>query len=80
MKRVDYVGHAGTWDSVVVHGDLRKPEFMVYYVKNGQVIAAAGMDRDKDTAALIELFAMPRAWTPQDLGDHPAEVLARSDE
>ena len=26
------------------------------YVKNGRVVAAVGLDRDQDTAALIELF------------------------
>ena len=29
-------------------GDLEKPEFLAYYVKDGRVLAAAGLDRDKD--------------------------------
>lgn len=77
LKRVDYVGHAGEWDDVVVHGDLARPEFLAYYVKGGVVAAAAGMDRDEDTAALIELFDQRRDWTPDELGERPAALLAK---
>ncbi len=76
LKRVDYIGHASNWEDVVVHGDLDRPEFLAYFVKNGIVVAAAGMDRDQDTAALLELFDIRRDWTPADLGERPASVLA----
>ncbi len=76
MKRLDYVGHAAAWDSVVLHGDLDKPEFLAYYVKDGHVAAAAGLGRDGDTAALIELFAHRRDWQAAELGESPAAVLA----
>ncbi len=81
MKRLDYVGHAAEWDSVVLHGDasggdVGKLGFLAYYVKDGRVAAAAGLGRDEDTAALIELFTMRRDWTAADLGENPAAVLA----
>ena len=76
LKRLDYIGHAAAWDELVVHGDLEKPEFLAYYVKDGRVAAAAGLDRDKDTAALIELFSMRRNWSAAELGDSPSSVLA----
>ena len=76
LKRLDYVGHAAEWDEVVVHGDLGKPEFLAYYVKDGRVVAAAGLDRDQDTAAVIELLTIRRDWTPAALGSSPASVLA----
>ncbi len=81
MLRLDYVGHAEEWDSVVLHGDVdrgesKKPEFLAYYVRDSRVVAAAGLGRDKDTAALIELFTMRRDWTAADLGESPAAVLA----
>jgi NADPH-dependent 2,4-dienoyl-CoA reductase/sulfur reductase-like enzyme/nitrite reductase/ring-hydroxylating ferredoxin subunit len=75
LKRLDYIGHAVDWDDVVVHGDLEKPEFLAYYVKNGIVRAAAGLDRDRDTAALIELLTLRRDWTPAALTDSPATLL-----
>ena len=68
---------AAEWDETIIHGDLEKPAFLVYYIKNGKVVAAAGLDRDQDTAALIELFSLRRDWTVADLGDNPAALLAR---
>lgn len=76
LKRLDYIGHAAEWDELVVYGDLGKPEFLAYYVRNGLVAAAVGFDRDKETAALVELFTARKSWTADDLGDSPASVLA----
>jgi NADPH-dependent 2,4-dienoyl-CoA reductase/sulfur reductase-like enzyme len=76
LKRLDYIGHATEWDDLVVHGDLGKPAFLAYYLRGGVVAAAAGFDRDQETAALVELMQMPRVWTAADLGERPSEVLA----
>jgi apoptosis-inducing factor 3 len=76
LKRLDYIGHASEWDDIVLHGDPEKPELLAYYVKDGAVAAAAGLDRDHDTAALVALMSLRRAWTAQELGDSPARVLA----
>ncbi|HEY6434484.1 MAG TPA: FAD-dependent oxidoreductase [Acetobacteraceae bacterium] len=75
LKRLDYIGYATEWDEIVLHGDPEKPEFLAYYVKDGRVMAAAGLDRDRDTAALIELFSMRRDWTAEALGAGPAGLL-----
>ena len=76
LKRLDYIGHAECWDDIIVHGDIEKPEFLAYYVKDGVVAAACGLDRDRDTAALIELMTMRRDWTASELGERPAALLA----
>ena len=39
------------------------------------VLAAAGLDRDQDTAALIALFERRQDWTPDELGDSPSLLL-----
>lgn len=75
-KRLDYVGHATEWDEIILHGDPGKPEFIAYYVQRGHVAAAAGLDRDCDMAALIELLTLRREWRAAELGASPAEVLA----
>lgn len=75
LKRLDYVGHATEWDDVVLHGDPGKPEFLAYYVKDRVVAAAAGLDRDRDMAALIALLSSRRDWSPQALGVSPAGLL-----
>ena len=74
MNRLDYIGHAETWNDLIVHGDLRERRFLAYYVKDGCVSAATGMDRDADMAALVELFAM-RDWSPEELGSDPQRML-----
>jgi NADPH-dependent 2,4-dienoyl-CoA reductase/sulfur reductase-like enzyme/nitrite reductase/ring-hydroxylating ferredoxin subunit len=76
LKRLDYIGHCEQWDELVIHGDLKKPAFLAYYVRDGRVAAAAGLGRDQDTAALIALFEHHRNWTPADLGPEPSKVLA----
>jgi NADPH-dependent 2,4-dienoyl-CoA reductase/sulfur reductase-like enzyme/nitrite reductase/ring-hydroxylating ferredoxin subunit len=76
LKRLDYIGHCEQWDDIVIHGDLKKQDFLAYYVKAGRVAAAAGLGRDQDTAALIALFERQRDWTPDALGNRPTQVLA----
>jgi NADPH-dependent 2,4-dienoyl-CoA reductase/sulfur reductase-like enzyme/nitrite reductase/ring-hydroxylating ferredoxin subunit len=62
LKRLDYVGHAEEWDTVIVDGDLQKPEFIALYVKAGRVDAVIGWDRDQDIARTICLFEHRREW------------------
>jgi NADPH-dependent 2,4-dienoyl-CoA reductase/sulfur reductase-like enzyme/nitrite reductase/ring-hydroxylating ferredoxin subunit len=76
FKQLDYIGHAASWDRLVLHGDMEKPEFLAYYIKDGHVAAAAGFDRSDDTAALIALFGRRQDWTAEELGESPANVLA----
>jgi apoptosis-inducing factor 3 len=76
MKRVDYVGHAEGWDAVIIHGNPQEQDFTAYYVKAGIVTAAACMGRDRDAAALIELFNHRRDWTADQLGETPAALIA----
>jgi NADPH-dependent 2,4-dienoyl-CoA reductase/sulfur reductase-like enzyme/nitrite reductase/ring-hydroxylating ferredoxin subunit len=77
FKQLDYIGHATSWDRIVLHGDMEKPELLAYYVKDGRVAAAAGLDRGDDTAALLALFRRRQDWTAEELGANPASVLAR---
>lgn len=76
LKRLDYIGHASEWDDIVLHGDPEKPDLLAYYLKDGVVAAAAGLDRDRDTSALVALLSLRRDWTPQALGESPARLLA----
>ena len=71
MKRLDYVGHASAKDELVVRGDLEKPEFIAYYLRDGRVAAAAGFDRDRDMAAIVALMDSRHDWTVEEL--HPRD-------
>ncbi|MDF5722784.1 MAG: FAD-dependent oxidoreductase [Rhizonema sp. PD37] len=62
-----YVGHAEQWDEIIVDGDLRHREFIVYYVKDNQVLAAASSKRDTEMAAIAELMRLNKMPTPFNL-------------
>ncbi|HEX8685710.1 MAG TPA: FAD-dependent oxidoreductase, partial [Pyrinomonadaceae bacterium] len=53
-----YVGHAPRWDEIVYAGDVAAQDFLAFYVKDGRALAAAGVNRDRDLAALEELFRL----------------------
>lgn len=51
-----YVGHAQSWDEEITLGDVDSGDFIVLYIKNGEVLAAAGHKRDKQMAIIEELM------------------------
>lgn len=55
---IRYVGHATEWDELIVDGDLDQREFIAFYVKDNQVLAAASSKRDTETAAIAELMRL----------------------
>jgi len=56
--RLRYVGHAETWDEIIVDGDIEAGNFVAYYVKDNRVLAAAGSGRDTQMAAISELMRL----------------------
>ena len=66
---VRYVGHAQEWDEVYIDGDLDAKKFIAYYLSDGEVLAAAGVGRDRAMAALHALMLagqMPSAAEVKD--------------
>ena len=59
-----YVGHAKEWDEIIVDGDLQKREFIVFYVKENQVLATASSKRDTESAAITELMRLNKMPHP----------------
>jgi 3-phenylpropionate/trans-cinnamate dioxygenase ferredoxin reductase component len=45
---IEYVGFAKTWDRLVFRGRPEDRKFLAFYVKDGVVLAAAGIDRGGD--------------------------------
>ncbi len=43
---INYVGHAGKWDEIVVDGDIKAKDCMLHYKSGGQVLATASIYRD----------------------------------
>jgi NADPH-dependent 2,4-dienoyl-CoA reductase/sulfur reductase-like enzyme/nitrite reductase/ring-hydroxylating ferredoxin subunit len=66
-----YVGYAAAWDEVILHGDLAGRNFLAYYVKGGRVLAAAGLQRDRQLAALAHLMRLNQAPPSSELRRDP---------
>jgi NADPH-dependent 2,4-dienoyl-CoA reductase/sulfur reductase-like enzyme/nitrite reductase/ring-hydroxylating ferredoxin subunit len=63
-QKLRYVGHAEDWDNIMIHGSLEDKSFLAFYVKDDEVLAVAGIGRDRDIAAISELMriqTMPKA-------------------
>ena len=66
--KLRYVGHAEQWDEVYLDGDLES-KFLAFYLQGDQVMAVAGVNRDKEIAAISELMRqqqMPDATAVKD--------------
>lgn len=46
---IAYVGHAGSWDTLTVDGDIAARDCVVRYARNGRVLAVASIFRDVDS-------------------------------
>lgn len=55
-KSLHYTGYASKYDEIHVDGDLKNLKFVVYYIWNKRVLAAASMNMPK--AAMIINEAM----------------------
>lgn len=59
-----YVGHAPGFDDVVFDGAPDEGPFLAWYLKQGRVVAALGVERNRDMCAIHELMrrkALPAA-------------------
>jgi NADPH-dependent 2,4-dienoyl-CoA reductase/sulfur reductase-like enzyme/nitrite reductase/ring-hydroxylating ferredoxin subunit len=59
-----YVGHAESWDDIIIHGDLSELEFMAFYVEANQIMAVAACGYTRELIAieeLMRLFDLPAA-------------------
>jgi hypothetical protein len=70
-----YVGHAATWDEIIYDGAVSSQDFLAFYVKGGRVLAVAGMNRDRELAAVEELIRLNRMPTPEQLKWNKVNVL-----
>jgi NADPH-dependent 2,4-dienoyl-CoA reductase/sulfur reductase-like enzyme/nitrite reductase/ring-hydroxylating ferredoxin subunit len=71
-----YVGHAKEWDEIIVDGNIAEKDFIAYYIKNNQIWAAAGNNRDKEMAAIQELMRINNMPPPEDLRKGGVDLFA----
>lgn len=86
--KLEYVGYAKTWDQVVFRGSLDARAFLAFYVENGVLAAACGLNRGGDPEleadsdlracqALIAARAQPSAKALADEGVGLQSLLRR---
>jgi len=71
-----YIGHASSWDEIIFHGDVSARDFLAFYISGSRVTAVAGMNRDKEMAALEELMRLDRMPAVEQLRQGTADFLA----
>jgi 3-phenylpropionate/trans-cinnamate dioxygenase ferredoxin reductase component len=80
--KVEYVGHAAKWDEFVVRGSLEERKLVGFYLLEGQIQAAVGLDRggdpeldeDAEMAACARLVAQRASPTPTQLADEEVQL------
>lgn len=64
-KRLNYAGHADTWDRIEYEGDVRQLNFLAYYLTSDRVDAVLGCGHDTAIAALMEPLRSRRMSLPE---------------
>jgi 3-phenylpropionate/trans-cinnamate dioxygenase ferredoxin reductase component len=77
---LQFVGFASEWDQVVVRGSLEERNFLGFYVKDGVVDAAVGMDRGKEVRRVAALIRRRRPVDLARLRDEDVDVRKLPDE
>ena len=80
--KLEYVGHATKWDDFVVRGSVRDAKLIGFYLADGVVLAAAGLDRggdpeldlDSEMAASARLVAARARPAPAVLADERTDL------
>ena len=72
--RLEYEGFAVEWDRLIVRGSLERKNFIAFYLSNGVVLAAAGMNRGKEVRRCAALIKAGRPVDPGALGDEDVDI------
>ena len=83
---IEYVGHATSWDQFVVRGSLEERMMLGFYLREGELQAAVGLDRggdpeaesDSEMAACAQLVAARARPAPAQLADERVDLWSLS--
>jgi apoptosis-inducing factor 3 len=73
-----YVGHAKEWDKILFQGDVERQDFLALYVKDGHILAVAGMNRDREMADWEELIRQNKVPSPDKLSENSVSLSEQS--
>ncbi|HEY6906285.1 MAG TPA: FAD-dependent oxidoreductase [Ignavibacteriaceae bacterium] len=71
-----YAGFVKDWDEIIIDGIVSHKNFIAYYIKNNMIVAAAGMDRDKEIDAVHLLMKNQKLPDVRSLRENPAGILS----
>jgi 3-phenylpropionate/trans-cinnamate dioxygenase ferredoxin reductase subunit len=80
--KLEYAGHATSWDQFVVRGSLEERRFIGFYLLDGQMLAAVGLNRggdpeldtDSEMAACARLVGIRARPAPEQLRDEMVDL------
>jgi 3-phenylpropionate/trans-cinnamate dioxygenase ferredoxin reductase subunit len=71
---LQYVGHAAGHDEVVFRGDVASRKFLAFYLRDGRLRAALGINRFRDVSAARRLIRDRVDVTPEQLADEQIDL------
>ncbi|MGH3119294.1 MAG: NAD(P)/FAD-dependent oxidoreductase [Gaiellales bacterium] len=71
---LQYAGFHRDWDDLIVRGSLEERDFIAFYVKEGLVTAAVGMNRGKDVRRSMQLIHARAGASPRQLRDDDQDL------
>jgi 3-phenylpropionate/trans-cinnamate dioxygenase ferredoxin reductase subunit len=71
---LQYGGFAMTWDNVVTRGSLEDRDGVAFYLKDGVLLAALGLNRGKDVRRAMKLIAARATPDPASLADQQVDL------
>lgn len=72
---LQYTGHAGPSDEIVVRGSLDELDFTAFYLRDGVLRAAFAVDRGTEVMAAKELVAARARIDPATLADEDTDLM-----
>lgn len=70
-----YVGHATSWDEIIYQGDVAAENFLAFYMRDSRVQAVAGVNRDRELAAVEALMQLDRLPAREQLKLGDVDIL-----
>jgi 3-phenylpropionate/trans-cinnamate dioxygenase ferredoxin reductase subunit len=73
---LQYAGFAHEWDEIVVRGSLEDRDFVAFYLKDGVILAALGLNRGGDVRRAMKLIQMKVSPDPMLLRGQDVDLRA----
>ena len=71
-----YTGFVKEWDEIIIDGNVAQKKFIAYYVKDNFVMAAAGINRDKEMDAVHLLMKEQKLPEIEAIRDNSVDILS----